>query len=343
MEVRRASRAAGTSRSWRPSPSGTASCGTAGARGSAAASSGSTRRGSRSNIPCWRREWDSLLSLSLSLVSAYWYRDCDLVIANSWNRTDCAPEGVPGCTDSTWNGAGRLWKRVIDLASRPAIHELVKEDDQNLSQFVRDQLEVLYGEQSTVESLNQRVRLIDACPRQPRSAAGDRRRSNGEPGAPAGRPSVRQIREERTAEQRAAQRADARPRRAPRGRPASGTRSTRSSATGSLDRYRRMLPENDPSRRPDRRLGRPGRPGLAPLRDGRRPGRGRGRAPAHVAASWRARHEADAGGGSRDLPPLPSRLHPWSCIAPQHEVMIRTSLAGVASGFFRRPPRGRSA
>jgi hypothetical protein len=44
-----------------------------------------------------------------------------------------------------------------------ATHELVKADGLNLSQFVREQLEVLYGEQSTVESLNQRVRLVETA------------------------------------------------------------------------------------------------------------------------------------------------------------------------------------
>jgi hypothetical protein len=44
-----------------------------------------------------------------------------------------------------------------------AVYRLVKADHLNLSQFVREQLEELYGEQSMIESLNRKVRLVETA------------------------------------------------------------------------------------------------------------------------------------------------------------------------------------
>lgn len=114
-----------------------------------------------------------------------------------------------------------------------ATHELVKEDGLNLSQFVREQLEVLYGEQSTIETLNQRVRLVanarDSLARQ-RELAGaaeeNRERLRGV---------VRRMREERRAEGDAI---------------AARTAGIQTAiqaiiGEGSLEQFGRALPEND--------------------------------------------------------------------------------------------------
>jgi CRISPR/Cas system-associated endonuclease Cas1 len=120
-----------------------------------------------------------------------------------------------------------------------AMHELVRKEGLNLSQFVREQLEVFYGEQSTIESLNQRVRLItsarDSLARHREladAAEMDRERLRGV---------VRQMREERVAE-RAQHRIEAD---ASAARTA-GIREAILAVTGeSCDRYWRALPEND--------------------------------------------------------------------------------------------------
>lgn len=120
-----------------------------------------------------------------------------------------------------------------------ATHQLVKEDNLNLSRFVRDQLEVLYGEQSTVESLNRRVRLIDTA----RDSLARQREIDGEAKANRERlrEVVRQMREERLVERewRRAEKDEIAARTA-------GIRDAIEAVAGtSLDRYWRALPEND--------------------------------------------------------------------------------------------------
>ncbi|MEN6343038.1 MAG: hypothetical protein ABFC89_10840 [Methanospirillum sp.] len=121
-----------------------------------------------------------------------------------------------------------------------ATHELVKEANLNLSQFVRDQLEILYGEQSTIESLNQRVRLVtnarDSLVRQRQIA--DEAEENRE----RLRDVVRQMRRERLVERDQRQtEEDAIAARTAGIRNAIGA----IVAGGSLARYARALPEND--------------------------------------------------------------------------------------------------
>lgn len=113
------------------------------------------------------------------------------------------------------------------------VHALVKEDGLNLSQFVRDQLEELYGEQSTIESLNRKVRLVE-------TARGSlaRQREIGEEASENRerlKATVRQLRAERRAEQVAIE-----------ARTTAIQQAIRAIVErGSLERYERALPQND--------------------------------------------------------------------------------------------------
>lgn len=114
-----------------------------------------------------------------------------------------------------------------------AMYRLVKADRLNLSQFLREQLEELYGEQSTIESLNQKVRLVEAA----RESLARQRK----------------VAEEAT-EHRERLRASVRQQRAQRraGEDAIAARTAgiqeairKIVGKGSLKRYERTLPEND--------------------------------------------------------------------------------------------------
>ena len=119
-----------------------------------------------------------------------------------------------------------LWIPVV-------VYRLVKADHLNLSQFVREQLEELYGEQSTIESLNRKVRLVDAA----RGSLARQREIAGEADENRERlkATVRQLRAERRAGEDAIAARTA------------GIRDAIRSIVGrgSLDRYGNALPEND--------------------------------------------------------------------------------------------------
>ncbi len=115
-----------------------------------------------------------------------------------------------------------------------AVYRLVKADHLNLSQFLRGQLEELYGEQSTAESLNRRVRLVETA----RESLARQREvaEEAEENRKRLRATVRQQREQRRA---AVDEGAAR---------AAGIRdAVQAVAGGSLERYWRALPENDSS------------------------------------------------------------------------------------------------
>jgi hypothetical protein len=119
-------------------------------------------------------------------------------------------------------------------------YRLLKEDHLNLSQFVRDQLDVLYGEQSASETLDQKIRLIQSA----RESA-DRQKAVVEETIEARErlhAVTRQLRKERMAEreQRQAAENEAASRAA-----AIGDALDEIIGDGPIDRYRRMLPEND--------------------------------------------------------------------------------------------------
>lgn len=113
------------------------------------------------------------------------------------------------------------------------VHALVKEDGLNLSQFVREQLEELYGEQSMIESLNRKVRLVETA----RGSLSRQREIAEEEAEKRERlkASVRQLRaDRRTGEEAIAART-------------AGIQDAIRAIVGrrSLDRYEHALPEND--------------------------------------------------------------------------------------------------
>ena len=113
------------------------------------------------------------------------------------------------------------------------VHALVKEDGLNLSQFVREQLEELYGEQSTIESLNRKVRLVEAA-----RGSLSRQREIAEESAENRerlKATVRQLRAERRAGEEAHAARTAGIQDAIR----------RIVGKGPLERYERAMPEND--------------------------------------------------------------------------------------------------
>jgi hypothetical protein len=121
-----------------------------------------------------------------------------------------------------------------------ATHELVKEDGLNLSQFVREQLEEYYGEQSTIEAMNRKVRLVtnarDSLARQRQIA------EEAEENRERLRKVVLTVRGERLAEREQ--------RRAEVDETAARTAGIRDAIRilaggSSLERYARALPEND--------------------------------------------------------------------------------------------------
>lgn len=118
-----------------------------------------------------------------------------------------------------------IWLPVPVLA-------LARADHLNLSQFVREQLEELYGEQSTIESLNRKVRLVETARG---SLARQREIAEAEvENRERLRTTVRQRRAERRAgeDEKAARTA--------------GIRDAIQAVAGeSLDRFWRALPEND--------------------------------------------------------------------------------------------------
>lgn len=122
--------------------------------------------------------------------------------------------------------------RQVSLWLPRIVLDLVRADRLNLSQFLREQLEVLYGEQSTIEVLNRRVRLVETARESftlqrelAAAVAEDRERA---------RAALRQVHAERRAEEdeTAARTAGIRD-------------AIEAVAGGSLDRYWRALPEND--------------------------------------------------------------------------------------------------
>lgn len=112
---------------------------------------------------------------------------------------------------------------------------LLRSDRMNLSAFVREQLEVVYGDQSTAESLNQRFRLIQAA----RESIAGQREVAAEAAANRERlrDVVRRMRDDRVASATT------------EAAKSSGIRDALSSIVGEdvTGRYRRMLPENDPN------------------------------------------------------------------------------------------------
>ncbi len=115
------------------------------------------------------------------------------------------------------------------------LYHLVKADHLNVSRFVREQLEILYSDESLEDSLNTKFRLVrgarESCDRQREVAAeasANRERL---------RDVVRRMRDDRIASTTAAE------------QKVTGIRDALISIVGEdlTGRYRRMLPENDPN------------------------------------------------------------------------------------------------
>ncbi|MEN6343416.1 MAG: hypothetical protein ABFC89_12770 [Methanospirillum sp.] len=115
------------------------------------------------------------------------------------------------------------------------LYHLVKADHLNVSQFVREQLEILYSDESLEDSLNTKFRLVRGA-----RESSDRQREVAA-GAAANRERlrdlVRQMRDDRIATATAAEQT------------VTGIRDALAGIVGEdvTGRYRRMLPENDPN------------------------------------------------------------------------------------------------
>ncbi|MEN6516981.1 MAG: hypothetical protein ABFC38_02175 [Methanospirillum sp.] len=132
--------------------------------------------------------------------------------------------------------------RQVKVWLPAAVHALVRADRLNLSQFIRDQLDVLYGEESAVETVDKNLRLIQAA----RDGLARQKAVDDESleARERLRAVARQLRKERKAERE--QRQTAKDEAATR---EAGIRDALDAIVGegSLARYRRALPENDPS------------------------------------------------------------------------------------------------